>query len=430
MRFVGLDVHKKVIEACFLSPEGKVEERLRFDLTRESLREFAEKRLGSEDRVALEATTNTWAVVEALKPHAGEVAVSNPLKTRAIAEARIKTDKVDAEVLAQLLRADFLPRVWEPAEDIRELRRLCSRRAALVGHSVAIKNRIHSILHQRMIQAPEEDLFSEKGLAWLKSLDLDEEGRFTLDSDLRLLNAIQAEQQALKMHLVPKAYSDERVKLLMTLPGVDYTIALALVSALGDISRFKEADKAASYLGLVPSTKQSAFHTYHGPITKQGNSHGRWLMVQAAQHVALHPGPLGHFFRKLAARKNRNVAVVATARKLVVIAWHMLKSNQPYRYALPGPTELKLQRLRVLATGEKRKTGPKPGSDPHAPKLGPGTRSRTFKSLPQLLADEGLPSLQAPPPGEAKTLTAAKSRRFAKSLNKPTVLPKPRKTKP
>jgi hypothetical protein len=295
---------------------------------------------------------------------------------------------------------------------------------------VAIKNRIHSILHQRMIQAPEEDLFSEKGLAWLKSLALDEEGRFSLESDLRLLDSIQAEQQALKAQLVPKAYSNERVKLLMTLPGVDYTIALALVSALGDVSRFKEADKAASYLGLVPSTKQSAFHTYHGPITKAGNSNARWLLVQAAQRLATHPGPLGHFFRKLAKRKNRNVAVVATARKLVVIAWHMLKSNQPYRYALPGPTELKLQRLRVLATGQKRKTGPKPGTDTNTAKLGPGTRSKTFKSLPQLLADEGLPSLQAPPPGEAKTLTAAKARRFAKSLNKPTVLPKPRKTKP
>ena len=429
MRIVGLDVHKKVIEACFMTPEGQVQKRHRFDLDREKLQDFAREHLSNEDRVALEATTNTWAVVEALKPYVAEVVVSNPLKTKAIAEARIKTDKVDAEVLAHLLRSDFLPRVWEPPQETQELRRLCSRRAALVGHSVAIKNRIHSILHQRMVQAPEEDLFSEKGLAWLKTCPLDEEGRFSLESDLRLLDSIQDELRTLKSHLAPKAYADERVRLLMTLPGVDMTIALALVSALGDVSRFKEADKAASYLGLVPSTKQSAFHTYHGPITKAGNSNARWLLVQAAQKLYLHPGPLGHFFRKLAKRKNRNVAVVATARKLVVIAWHMLKSHQPYRYALPGPTQAKLQRLRVMATGEKRKGGFKPGRARTA-KLGPGTRSKTLKSLPQLLADEGLPALQTPPPGESRTLAAAKARRFVRSLNKTTVLQKPRKAKP
>src|SRR5207302_11482476 len=129
------------------------------------------------------------------------------------------------------------------------------------------------------------------------------------------------------------------------------TVAQTVLAALGDVGRFPDGDHAASYLGLVPSTKQSAEHCYHGPITKAGNGHARWVLIQAAQHLRLHPGPLGVFFRRLAKKQNYNVAVVATARKLVVIAWHLLTNNEPYRYAQPRSTEGKLQRLRVKATG-------------------------------------------------------------------------------
>src|SRR5205085_9883375 len=107
--------------------------------------------------------------------------------------------------------------------------------------------------------------------------------------------------------------------------------------------------------GLAPSTKQSADKCYHGPITKQGNGTARWMMIQAAQHLAAHPGPLGVFFRRLAKRKNRNVAVVATARKLVVIAWHMLTNNEPYRYAVSDTVHRKLGRLHYRATGKRRR---------------------------------------------------------------------------
>jgi hypothetical protein len=129
----------------------------------------------------------------------------------------------------------------------------------------------------------------------------------------------------------------------------------------------------------VPSIKQSAEHCYHGPITKAGRGHTRWMLIQAAQHVRLHPGPLGVFFRRLAKKKNYNVAVVAAARKLVVIAWHMLTKNEPYRYAQPKPTQSKLQRLRVKATGQRRKSGPKKGIKNRS-KIAPGVCTGTVVS--------------------------------------------------
>jgi transposase len=420
IRFVGLDIHKRVVQACILDHAGQTVAQHRFGLTRQNLLGFAKQHLNADDRVVVEATTNTWAVVGLLKPQVGEVVVSNPLATKAIANAKIKTDKVDARVLAQLLRCDFLPRVWEPDQATQQLRRLSARRASLVSDRTTVKNRLHSVLAQRLIVYPDTGLFTDRGLAWLRALDIDADGRQLLDSDLRLLEHVETEIASLEKTLIPRAYADPRVKLLMTLPGVDYTVAQTVVAALGDIRRFRDGDHAAAYLGLVPSTKQSADRCYHGPITKQGNGHARWLMVQAAQHLAKHPGPLGVFFRRLAKRKNRNVAVVAVARKLVVIGWHMLTKNQPYRYAQPLPTETKLGRLRVKATGGKRKSGPAPGT-PAGPKLAAGVKSRTVKPLAQVCDAEGLPVLQPPPPGEARTLTDTGTADFVQSLSEAQV---------
>ena len=423
--YCGLDVHKRIVEACIVDQTGCIVCRQRFDLTPVKLVAFAKAHLDRQAQVVVEATTNTWAVVRVLKPHVGAVIVSNPLQTKAIAQAKVKTDKVDAHVLAQLLRCDFLPRVWEPDEPTQELRRLSSRRASLVADRTAIKNRLHAVLAQRLLLPPDGDLFGKAGRSWLQSVALDAEGRLLVDSDLRLLGAAASEIKGLEDVLARKGYGDPRVKLLLTLPGVDVTVALTLVAALGDLSRFRDGDHAASYLGLVPRTKQSADHCYHGPITKAGNGHARWVLIQAAQHLRMHPGPLGVFFRRLAKKKNYNVAVVATARKLVVIAWHMLTKNEPYRYAQPLATEAKLQKLRVRATGQRRRTGPAKGSSA-------GRRSeeptRRIKPLAEVLAAEGLPPLGTMPAGEARTIAATATADYVASLGQEQRKPRRRKT--
>ena len=412
--YCGLDIHKSVAEACVVDAAGQVICRERFELTPARLQRFCSERLTKETRVALEATTNTWATARLLAPHVAEVVVSNPLKTKAIAEANIKTDQVDALVLAQLLRCDFLPRVWQPDQATARLRHLASRRASLVSLQTMGKNRIHAVLHERLLTVPCQKLFSTSGLSWLRRLELDADGRSAIDSELRLLEALGQELRLLEAELAKAAYASAQVKLLVTLPGVDLLVAVGLQAALGDIRRFQDGAHAAAYLGLVPRTKQSADKTYHGPITKAGNRQARALLVQAAQQIGRHPGPLGHFFRKLAKRKNRNVAVVATARKLVVIAWQLLTKGEPYRYAQADVTERKLQKLRVKATGQKRKTGPKAGLA--GPKLEVGVKTKTIKPLGQVYSEEDLPALAAAPAGESRTIAAAQCSDYVASL--------------
>ncbi|MEW6365513.1 MAG: IS110 family transposase [Acidobacteriota bacterium] len=405
VRHVGMDVHKKTAQVCILG-EGAEEVQTRIPCTLEQIERFAKHRLRPEDEVVLEATTNTWAVVAILKRYVRKVTVSNPLLTRAIASAKIKTDKIDALVLARLLRSGYLPAVWEPDERAQGIRKEMSIHAALVADRTRLKNRIHSALAGRLIPVPVADLFSKKGREWLASAALPEGVRIEVDRWRRQPATPEEEIAAHDQLLAERAYQDDRVRLLMTLPGHDYPAALSLMSALGDISRFQNPDRAAGYLGLVPSTRASDDKVYHGPITKRGRSHARWMLVQAAQHVASHPGPLGHFFRRLAARKNRNVAVVATARKLVTVAWHMLRNNEPYRYAQSQPTQNKLSALRVRVTGVPRRTGPAKGQ-PKPACCGSGQPTRLRPALNAVYSSEGLPpsrTVNTLPAGERRLL--------------------------
>ena len=418
LRFVGCDVHKRTAVFTILLEDGTLFATYTVPVTREALTAFAERQLTGEDRLAMEATTNTWAVAGVLRPLVKEIVIGNPLKVRAIAEAKIKTDKVDSRVLAELLRCDYLPRVWQPDAETQRLRRLTHRRAALVSDRTRLKNRLHSILHHCLIPLPECDLFSKKGMAWLKQVALSEEESQARDSDLRLLEQTELEIVQLEQRLVREAWQDEKVRLVMSIPGIDYTVAQTCLAAIGDVSRFANAKKLAAYLGLNPSTRQSGAHCYHGPITKQGNAHARWLLVQAAQHLGPYRGPLGQTLRRMVQRKNRKVAVVACARKLAVLLWHVLSSGEPFRYAEPQNLEAKYSRLRVRATGQRRRGGVAKGT-PRSARYGMG-QTRAVPSLPQVLAGNGLPQIAPLATGERVMLERKRLEDFYHELQTPS----------
>ena len=350
------------------------------------------------------------------------VVVSNPLATKAIAQAKVKTDKVDAHVLAQLLRCDFLPEVWQPDEATRRLRELTGRRSALVGQRTMMRNRIHSVLAMRLIEVDSKRLFEAEGPGVAEDGG-DRSPRAGCSSTATCGNSNSCKKRStlLDLELAKRGYANNHVKLLMTLPGADVATAEGLLAAWGDFTRFPDADHAASYIGLVPCTKQSAEHCYHGPITKRGNSHARWMLIEAAQHLDKHPGPLGHFFRRLMKKKGRNVAVVAAARKLATIAWLMLMRNEPYRYAIPRSTETKLAKLRVKATGQRRKSGTPKGAKRQALLPGGG---RTIKSLAAICQSEGLPQPRELAAGEKRAIAAAGCEAFVAQVAASEVVPR------
>jgi hypothetical protein len=155
MRHIGLDIGRDFAHVAVVEGTGHARRLPRVAMG-DAFRAFAAT-LGPDDAVALEASTNTWALADLLGRHAGRVVVSNPLATRAIAAAKRKTDDIDAATLAELLAADYLPPVWQPDEATQRLRRLTSHRAGLVRDRTAVRNRVAALVSRRLLRPPASD---------------------------------------------------------------------------------------------------------------------------------------------------------------------------------------------------------------------------------------------------------------------------------
>lgn len=348
-RCIGLDVHREFAQVAVWE-DGLVRQAGQVVLTDEGLRIFADS-LAPDDQVAIEATCNTHAIVRLIEPRVARVVVSNPQKTRAIAEAKVKTDKVDAAVLAELLAADYLPSVWVADQDTQALRRQVSRRAHIVRQRTRLKNQVQAILHRNLIpRCPAADLFGIKGRCWLANQPLPADEEFAVEALLRQLDFHAQELRIIDAALGRVALGSPEVKRLMTIPGVDATVALAIVAAVGDFRRFRHPERLVSYLGLNPRVKQSGGQpASHGRITKQGRAHARGMLVEAAWAAAKTPGPLRAFYERVRARRGMQIAVVATARKLAVLCWTMIERGEDYAFARPSLTAQKLRALELRA---------------------------------------------------------------------------------
>jgi transposase len=348
-RCIGLDVHRDFAEVAIWQ-EGVVRSAGRIETRPEALRLFADS-LCEHDEVALEATCNTHAIARLLERHVARVVVSNPMKTRAIAEAKVTTDKVDARVLAQLLAAGFLPSVWLADEETQALRRQVARRAHIVRQRTRLKNRVQAILHRNLVpRCPAADLFGQKGRRWIAEQELAADERQAVEALLRQLDFHAEELKLIDASLARVALARAEVKRLMTIPGVDATVALSIVAAVGDFDRFRSPDKLVSYLGLNPRVRQSGSHpAVHGRITKQGRAHARGMLVEAAFAAARVPGPLRAFYERVRGRRGMQIAIVATARKLAVLCWHLISKGEDYAYQRPSLTAKKLRALELRA---------------------------------------------------------------------------------
>lgn len=269
-RYVGLDDHKHFVVACGLTPDGKVAFRSQFDCRPETIVQFGERELTCDDQVALEVTTHSLSVARMLTPFASRVVVSNPTRTKAIAHATVKTDAVDAKTLANLLRSDYLPEVWQPDPHTENIRAVISFRAQLTGTRTRYFNRIRSILQQLMIELPTRRIDAAAARAALADADLPVVERLEIDTLLRLIDETNTGIDEVDQKIAEIAYQSYEIRLLMTLSGIGVSGATALWGAIGDTSRFKSSNHLVGYLGLAPRVKQSGYHAWYGSITKAG----------------------------------------------------------------------------------------------------------------------------------------------------------------
>jgi transposase len=360
-RVIGMDIHRTFAEVVVWE-DGRLRPAGRVDMTRAGLEGFG-RNLTNEDEVVVEATGNAMAVVRVLTPYVARVIVANPLQVKAIAHARIKTDKIDAGVLASLRAADFLPEVWLPDVETERMRRLVARRNQVVRHRTRVKNEVHAILHAHLVPpCPHADLFGRLGRLWLDGQPLPDDERAAIARHLRELDRLGEDLGALDTDVAQAAIDDPAVKRLLTITGVNLTVAAGLVAAIGDVRRFADPQKLVSYVGLNPRVRQSGLGlAQHGRISKHGRAHARAMLVEAAWAAAKAPGPLRAFFLRIRARRGHQVAAVAVARKLAVLCWHLLTKDADYQWARPALVANKLRAMELQA-GAPAKKGNKRGA--------------------------------------------------------------------
>lgn len=289
--YIGMDVHKRYTVAVATNAEGKVLRRDRIEHgTDVAAAPWADyfAALKQRPRVALEATGVSYAVLEAIEPYCESVTVSNPVRTRSIAEQSVKTGKIDAKVLAQLLRTDFLPAVHVLPRAIRDQRGLLRHRISLVQMQTSLKNRIHSLLTRCGLSFEGTDLYGKAGREYLGRIELRAVHRDELERYLRLLDAVAGEIKALTRRIHEEVELCPDAMRLTTVPGLGKYMAALVYWEIGDVRRFMSPSRLVGYCGLGPRVYSSGGKTFHG------------------------------------------AARVAVARKLATILWHMMSKKEDF----------------------------------------------------------------------------------------------------
>lgn len=243
-----------------------------------------------------------------------------------------KTDRVDARVLADLARRDLVPKVWVPSESERANRERLRRRSHLVRLRTSAVNRTFGLLTQWGLRRNLTALRKPGAIDELADHGVPEVWRQSIVTLLGVIDDLDGQLDPLEQELRPHARADERVQLLMTIPGVAELLGLTLASEIGDVSRFPSARKLVGYSGLTPTIKQSGQSSRTGRLSKAGPNTLRWAAVEAAQQAWRPKNPWHQLYDNIKRRHGKsNPAKAAVARKVLIAAWHVLARQEPFK---------------------------------------------------------------------------------------------------
>jgi len=280
--------------------------------------------------VSIEATRNWYWIIDCLQDLGLNPKLVHAKKARIIAESTIKTDKLDARVLAHLDRCNFLPQAYIANKETRSSRELLRYYMSIVKIRSSIKNRVHALLAKNNVHHGFKDLFGKSGLLFLKELSLSYIFRLELDGYLNVLDHLKQRISEAQCEIKDECAVSEGAKLLMTIPGISYFTALLLYSEIADIKRFSTYKKLCCYAGLTSSTRQSADKTHHGHIIKDSNKYIRYALVEAVSIAVRKDPKLWVLYTRLESEKGFAKAKIAVARKLLTTIYFMLRDKTCY----------------------------------------------------------------------------------------------------
>ena len=323
-----MDIHKQFTVAVVKDEQGTEIAEEKFANSKNNFSEFLSNYPKYDTKIVIESTGVWEYIYDILEEMQYEVKLANPVRTRAIAEARIKTDSVDASTLADLLRANLVAESYIPPKEVRRLREIVRERNVFVKQTTQIKNRIHALLVKRGMKLPTKTLCNSARL-WLREQS-DVQGM--LKHYLNLLDYHEQELDVLEKEIGTIAATNSDAHLLMTIPGIASIRAMDLLAEIGEINRFPTADKLCSYAGLVPSVRQSGSTLHFGKLIKQSSKALKHVLVETSWNlVSTREGnPLQEFYKKLAKKKGKQKAICATAHKLCKVVHAMLTKQREF----------------------------------------------------------------------------------------------------
>jgi transposase len=327
MNSVGIDLHRKRSHVVVLAGDGTQLLSRRIVNDPQTFLELLAG-IDGESKIVLEATYGWEWLADVLEEAGYELHLAHPLRTKAIAAARVKTDAVDARTLAHLLRADLLPEAYIAPRELRDLRDLLRHRVALTRMRSALKQRVGAILAKHGIQRPYSNLFGPGGTRFLEELELREGPRRRLDSLLSLIGDFDREIDQTSAEIDQRAKTDPYVEVLCQIRGIGRYIAMLVIAEVGDISRFPSARHLCAWAGLTPTVRSSDGKARLGHMTGQGSPALRWALVEAAQHSARGGGPLRQAYERISKRRGKSVAKVAVARKILTLCFYGLRDGE------------------------------------------------------------------------------------------------------
>ena len=350
---LGLDVHKATTTATYLGPDGRPKRAWTFPTTRSALTALSTEVDGTVP-VVLEASTAGKAVAHLLKEEGWELHMASPRDVGLIAKSSVKTDRRDSEKLAHLYQAGFLPECYIPPPEIDRMRSVVRERQDLGWKAALVKNQVHALVTRNLLDSEMRgitDWFGVKGLRTLTALPLSGEERAVLARSLRQLSYLATQEQELQRELAQLAVDREDVRLLMTIPGVDYYSAVAIVAEIGDIRRFPTKRELASYAGLVPRADNSGGQVSWHRRVKPGDMVLKRFLCGAVMgmQLARQETAVKRFYQKKAKQLGAAKAQVAAARKLSAVVWWILTNRRPYQEQDEGLSERKAQNLERVA---------------------------------------------------------------------------------
>jgi transposase len=346
---LGLDVHKATTTATYLGPDGKPKRVWTVPTTREALHALAEE-IDAATPIVLEASTSGKAVATLLKEAGRELHMASPRDVGLIAKSPVKTDARDSAKLAHLYQAGFLPECYLPPPEIDRMRFVVRQRQDL-GHKVTlIKNQVHALVTRNLLDGEMgglSDYFGVRGVQRLIRLPLPTEERAALARYLRQMTYLAEQEEELQSTLAQLATDREDVRLLMSIPGVDYYTAVALVAEIGDIRRFRTKGALASYAGLVPRADNSGGVVSSHRHVKPGDMVLKHFLCSAVMGMLLarQETAVKRFYQKKLKQIGQSKAQVAAARKLSAVVWWVLTHREAYREQDEELTERKMARL-------------------------------------------------------------------------------------